>query len=63
MLFWKAFFCCFKILFILERGAGREKERERNIDVQEISVASHIPPTGGLAHNLGMYPENRTDNL
>ena len=34
---------CFKDLF-LERGEGREKERERNI-------------TGDLAHNPGMYPD------
>ena len=35
----------------LERREGREKERERNIDVQEIhhSVASCTPLTGNLA--------------
>ena len=40
----------FKILFIyfLERGERREKERERNINVQ-------LP--GDLAHNPGMCPD------
>ena len=35
-----------------------DKERERNIDVQEIhkSVASHLSPTGDLACNSGMCP-------
>ena len=35
----------------LERGKGREKERERNVDVRENyqSVASHTLSTGGLA--------------
>ena len=35
-------------LFIFERGEGREKERERNIDVREKlrSVASHAPLLG-----------------
>ena len=48
----------FKTLF-LERGEGREKVRERNIDVQEIqqSVASCTPQTGDLAHNPGMCPD------
>ena len=51
-------------LFIFREGEGREKERERNIDVQETSVASHTPPTGNLAHNPGMSPTgNRTGNL
>ena len=41
-----------------ERGR-REKEKERNIDMQEKhqSVASHVPPTGDLAHNLGLCPD------
>ena len=45
----------FKILFIyfLERGEGREKERERHISV----VASCAPPPGALAHNPGMCPD------
>ena len=40
------FFKDFLSLF-LERGEGREKERERNIDVPEIhrSVASRTPQT------------------
>ena len=47
-----------KILF-LERGEGRDKERERNIDVQEIHqlVDSCTPSTGDLALNPGMCPD------
>ena len=43
----------------LERGGGKKKEREKNIDMQEVhqSVASHMPPAGGLACNPGMYPD------
>ena len=43
----------------LERREGREKERERNIDVQQKhqSVASCVPPTGDLACNPGMCPD------
>ena len=46
------------IYLFLERGEGREKEREKNIIVQEKHslVASHTPPNGDLAHNLGMCP-------
>ena len=54
------------IYLISERGEGREKERERNINVQEKhwSVASHIPTTGSPSHNPGMYPTgNRTGDL
>ena len=53
-----------KILFIcLDRGEGREEERERNIDVQVIHglVASHTPPTGDLAHNPGMCPDQESN--
>ena len=44
------------VYLLLERGEGKEKERERNIDVQEIHqlVASSTPPTGDLAQNPGM---------
>ena len=43
----------------LERGEGREKEGERNIDVREKyqSVAPHTPPTRDLARNPGMCPD------
>ena len=43
-----------KIVFILERE-GREKGEKR----QRV-VASRTPPTGDLAHNPGMCPENGT---
>ena len=46
-------------LFILERGEGRENERERNTNVQEIhqSVASLMPLSRDLAHNPSMCPD------
>ena len=37
----------------LDRREGREKERERNINV----VAASVPPTGDLARNPGMCPD------
>ena len=42
----------------LERWKGREKEKEIYIDVQEKHplVASHMPPTGDLAHDPGKVP-------
>ena len=40
-------------LFILERGEGREKEREKNMDVPE----THKPPVGDLTHNPGICPD------
>ena len=51
------FFTRFYLFTFRERG-GREKEKERNIDVWEKHwlVASHVPPTGDLAHNSGMCP-------
>ena len=36
----------------LERGEGREKEKERNIHVRLLT--SRTPPTGDLAGNPGM---------
>ena len=60
------FFLYFKVFFIfkdfiylfLERGKGREKERERNINAWIIhqSGASCTSPPGDLAHNPGMCP-------
>ena len=46
------------IYLLLERGVGREKKREININVWEIHwpVASHMPPTGDLAYNPGNVP-------
>ena len=57
---WKILFKKYIIYLFLERGEGREKERERNFSVQEKQcplVASHMPPTGDLAHNPGMCPD------
>ena len=44
------------IYSFLDRGEGKEKERERNIDAHEKHwpVASCMPPTGVLASNPGM---------
>ena len=41
----------------LERGEGREKERERNISEGNIdqSVASCTPTAGDLARHPGMF--------
>ena len=46
------------IYLFLERGEGKEKDRERNISEGKThgSVASHTLPTGELAHNPGMCP-------
>ena len=51
------FFLKIFYLFIF-RGGMREKDSERHISIQEEywSIASHMPPTGGLAHNPGMCP-------
>ena len=58
-------YCCFKKDFIyvfLEKGEGREKERERNINMQEEhqTVASCTPPARDLAHNLGRCPDQES---
>ena len=47
MSFFKDFVYVCMYVCILERGEGREKERERNIHMREKhqSVASHMPPT------------------
>ena len=51
--------CLFEVFYLfLERGEGREKERERNIGCAgDISVASCTPPAWGLARNPGMCPD------
>ena len=41
------------IYLFLERGEGREKDREEN---HQCVVASHVPPTGDLACYPGMCP-------
>ena len=47
------------IHLILEKGGGREKEKETNSSVQEIhwSVASCTHLAGDLGHNPGMSPD------
>ena len=42
------------IYLFLERGVGREKERERNIDMWSPLTC---PQPGALAHNPGMCPD------
>ena len=44
----------FKKIFYIEGGEGREKERERNINMW---LPFTWPPTGDLAHNPGMCPD------
>ena len=44
----------FKILFLF-RERGREGEREG--EKHQCVVASCVPPSGDLAHTLGMYPD------
>ena len=48
-----------RFYLFLEWGEGREKEREKNIDVwvKNLSVASHKVPCGGLGSNPGMCPD------
>ena len=56
--------CCWNFTYLfLERLEGWEKERERNNNLQEKhgSVASHMPPTGDLAHNPGMCPDRKSN--
>ena len=40
------------IYLFLERGEGKEKERERNID--QCVVLTHVPPTRDLPHDPGV---------
>ena len=48
----------------LEREEGREKERERNIDVRENhrNFTSRTPPAGDLARNSGMRPDQESNS-
>ena len=49
-----------KILFIcFQRGEGRQKERERSIDVRESHrlIACHTRPDQGRTRNPGMCPD------
>ena len=50
------------IYLLLKRGEVREKERERNIDVQEThqSAASCTHPTGDLARIPHMCPDRES---
>ena len=55
---WVIIFWDFMYLF-LERGERKEKERDRNMDVQEKHrlVVSHTPPTRHLERNPGKCPD------
>ena len=48
------FFFFLKILFIFRE---RVREGEREGEKHHCVVASHVPPTGDLACNLGVCPE------
>ena len=47
---YKTFFKRFYVFILRERGREGEREGEKN----QCVVASHVPPTGDLAHNPGM---------
>ena len=60
------FLFVFNTLFIyFWRWEEREKERERNMGVWEkhqlVLVTSHTPPTRGLPHNLGICPDQESN--
>ena len=44
-----------KFYLFIFREKGREGEREG--EKHQCVVASHTPPTGDLAHNLGLCPD------
>ena len=50
-----SFFKGFFIYFYFQRERGREGERDG--EKHQCVVASHMHPTGDLAHNSGMCPE------
>ena len=55
--FFRIYFFLKKIYLVLERGEGREKERERNIMCGCLSRT----PTGDLACNPGMCPDGESN--
>ena len=48
----------FYLYTFLERGKEEEREGEKH----QCVVASHVPPSGDLAHNPGMCTRNRTSD-
>ena len=44
-----------RFYFFIFRERGREGERQG--EKHHCVVASHVPPTGDLAHNPGMCPD------
>ena len=57
---WGRFYCFlsfssfkYSIYLFLERGERKEREGEKH----QCVVASHVPPTGDLAHSPGMSPD------
>ena len=49
---------CYLFIFRQRGWEGREKERERNIDVW---LPLTRPPARDLAHNPGMYPNGESN--
>ena len=50
-------FLIFYLFIYLEKGEGREKEREKNFYVREKQLPLSCPPTGDLAGHPGMCPD------
>ena len=48
----------FKLFYFIFTKSGKEGEREG--DKHQCVVASHVPPTGDLAHNPGMCPDQES---
>ena len=59
------YFLKYLFIFIFRDREGREKESERNNNVTEKqpSAASHTPPTGGLASNPGLCPDQQSRTM
>ena len=54
------YLCIERFLFIYFQ---REREGERDGEKHQCVVASHVPPTGDLAQNPGMCPDQESDQL
>ena len=53
LFYYKIFFLRFYLFIFRERGREGERERQKH----QCVVASCVPPTRDVAHNLGMCPD------